>query len=319
MWRRTLVRSVLGWGFVRGPKVSAVLTSVLCSRDFSGSNLVSVRIMKVEQQHFPVRNSDTFAPVNNWLIEENFDMPGEYHMQRDESLTRDRIERSDLPNVLRLYSWSPYAVSIGFQQKMESIDLGACREAGIDVVRRPTGGRAVLHAEELTYAVIMRISPEHGIYAAHNMIVESLLASLGGLGPEFENMNITGHSPNSDFRANYQPGTLTNAACFASSARHEVTYKGRKVIGSAQRRFGDVILQHGSIMLSGEHLRLPDFLTLSEEDRSRMRRLLEHETATLSDVFGRPISPLEAANSVKLQFTHHICKRLNRHELVNIP
>ena len=275
-------------------------------------------MMIIEQQHSLTGNSD------NWLFEEDFNMSGEHHMNRDEALAHERIDQPNiaddarLPNVLRLYSWSPYSVSIGFQQKMESVDLAACREAEIDVVRRPTGGRAVLHAEELTYAVIMRASPEQGIYAAHNMIIEALLASLAGLGPEFENMKITGRSTDSNFRAVYQPGTLTNAACFASSARHEVTYQGRKVIGSAQRRFGDVLLQHGSILLSGEHLRLPDFLTLSVEDRIRMRQILERETATLSDVFGRTIYPEEAANSVKARFTRHIYNLLNHHESIEI-
>src|SRR3989441_13000855 len=97
------------------------------------------------QQSFPVTNSD-------WRIEESFDLPGTYHMARDETLARERVDDPSLPNVLRLYSWQPAAVSIGYQQSMEAVDLIACRNAGIDVVRRPTGGRAVLHANELTYA-----------------------------------------------------------------------------------------------------------------------------------------------------------------------
>ncbi|HWF45133.1 MAG TPA: hypothetical protein VG537_10870 [Candidatus Kapabacteria bacterium] len=258
------------------------------------------------QQHSRPGNSNS-----EWRIEEDFEMPGAHLMHCDEDLALERIAQPDLPNVLRLYSWSPFAVSIGYQQKLESVDLAACKTAGIDVVRRPTGGRAVLHAEELTYAVIMRTPPEQSIYAAHNRIVEALLASLEGLGPEFQNMQITGRSSSANFRSNYQSGTLTNAACFASTARHEVTYMGRKVIGSAQRRFGDVLLQHGSILLSHEHLRLPNLLTLSPDERARMLRLLESETATFSDVFGRCITPLEAANSVKARFIQHICSRLH--------
>jgi lipoate-protein ligase A len=86
---------------------------------------------------------------------------------------------------------------------------------------------------------------------------------------------------------------------------------GKKVIGSAQRRFGDVLLQHGSILLSDEHLRLPELLSLTSDERHRMQQLLERETATLSDVFGRTITPLEAANSVKTRFIHHICSPLH--------
>src|SRR5436190_11303865 len=121
---------------------------------------------------------------SEWVVEEDFDRTGAHHMERDEVLARERVAKPDLPNVLRLYSWKPFAVSIGYQQKMETIDLEACKQAGIDVVRRPTGGRAVLHANELTYAVIMR--SDAGIYKTHNLIVEALLQSLSGLGPEME-------------------------------------------------------------------------------------------------------------------------------------
>ncbi len=106
----------------------------------------------------------------------------------------------------------------------------------------------------------------------------------------------------------YKAGSLTNAACFASSARHEVTYDGKKVIGSAQRRFGNVVLQHGSILLTDDHLRLPDFLALSDDQRTAMASLLRRETATLSDVFGRPITAEEAATSIRERFAHEICE-----------
>ena len=223
-------------------------------------------------------------------------------MERDEFLARERFANPALPNVLRLYTWQPFAVSIGFQQKMESVDLEACRRAGVDVVRRPTGGRAVLHANELTYGVILRAEPGQGIYAVHNLIVEALLASLEGLGSEFEQMEITGRTTAKPFGEIYGAGSLTNEACFASSARHEVTYEGRKVIGSAQRRFGDVVLQHGSILLKNDHLRLAEFLSLPKESRERMRKLLVRETATLSDVFGRSIGAEEAAESIRERF-----------------
>jgi lipoate-protein ligase A len=267
--------------------------------------------MNLEQQHSAPGNSGTLQVVPEWVIEEAFDLPGAYHMARDESLARERIADANLPNVLRLYSWQPFAVSIGFQQQLESVDLDACRRADVDVVRRPTGGRAVLHASELTYAAIIRIEPNQGIYAVHNSIVESLLASMEGLGPEYRTMALTGRSDDRNFQQVYKTGSLTNVACFASTARHEVTYRGKKVIGSAQRRFGDAVLQHGSILLSADHLKLPEFLALSEEQRSAMASLLRRETATLSDVFGRPITPEEAAASIGERFVTQICEHMS--------
>lgn len=236
----------------------------------------------------------------NWRIEFDFDRPGSHHMERDEALAR-----SYRGNVLRLYTWAPPAVSIGYQQKMESIDLDAAARLGVDVVRRPTGGRAVLHWNELTYAVILESDPGEGIYAVHNAIISALLASLAPLGPQHATLTLTTGSADTGFRDVYKPGTLTNAACFASSARHEVTWNGRKVIGSAQRRFGDVVLQHGSILLSNEHLNLPQALAMSPDARLRMNDLLVRETATLTDVFDRQVSPQEVANAIASGFARN--------------
>jgi lipoate-protein ligase A len=233
-----------------------------------------------------------------WLIEEDFEQTGAHHMQRDEALTRERIENPELPSVLRLYSWQPSAVSIGFQQKIESVDLEACSKAGIDVVRRPTGGRAVLHANELTYAVITRASPADGLYAVHNKIVKALLmsiSSLPSLARTQEQLTITP-------RDGASQKTSLPVVCFASAARHEVTWCGKKVIGSAQRRFGEVVLQHGSILLTRDHLQLPELLQLLEIDRSQMRETLERETATLSDVFNRAITITECASAIRTNF-----------------
>src|SRR5687768_11322659 len=91
-----------------------------------------------------------------WVVLEEFDRTGAYHMQRDEELAVALRDRPTLPNVLRLYSWDPATISLGYQQSIEHVDRAACQSHGIDLVRRPTGGRAVLHKNELTYAVIWR-------------------------------------------------------------------------------------------------------------------------------------------------------------------
>jgi lipoate-protein ligase A len=234
----------------------------------------------------------------SWVIEKDFDNTASHQMERDEALAHERIENLEMPNILRLYSWQPFGLSIGYQQKMESIDLDACRRAGVDVVRRPTGGRAVLHANELTYAVIMRVGEKDGIYASHNRIVTMLVEAIRNLGDEGRELEVTPRSDGRNFRAAYTEGTPTNTACFASTARHEVTWRSRKVIGSAQRRFGDVLLQHGSILLADDHLRLPELLAIPDSDRTKMRELHKKETATLSDVFGRKISIQECAEAI---------------------
>jgi lipoate-protein ligase A len=236
--------------------------------------------------------------VSEWQIEEEFDCAGAHHMERDEALARERVVHPALPSVLRLYSWRPAAVSIGYQQKMETIDLEACRARGIEVVRRPTGGRAVLHKEEITYAVITRAAPIDGLYAVHNKIVNALVRSMEHLSSVATSVASLLVTPRS---ALGQKTTLP-VACFASAARHEVTWQGKKVIGSAQRRFGEVVLQHGSILLTKDHLLLPDLLAIPEAERLAMHETLSRETATLSDVFGRVVSIPECAAAIRENF-----------------
>jgi len=235
---------------------------------------------------------------SEWLLEEDFERTGAHHMERDEALARECIENPALPSVLRLYSWQPAAVSIGYQQRIESIDLDACRANGVDVVRRPTGGRAVLHKNELTYAVITRAEPADGLYAVHNRIVKALVLSLSSLPSAAKIPAPLFVTPRS---ATGQKTSLP-IACFASAARHEVTWRGKKVIGSAQRRFGEVVLQHGSILLTEDHLLLPDLLALPEEAHKEMRSTLVRETATLSDVFGRAVSISECGAAIRENF-----------------
>jgi lipoate-protein ligase A len=134
----------------------------------------------------------------DWIVEEAFDRSGPEHMARDEELARALIADPSRPYTLRIYSWNPSAVSLGYQQPMDAVDLNACKKYGVDVVRRPTGGRAVLHANELTYAVIMRF--DGGIYRTHNLIVDALLRSFDTLGAR---LDITSRHSDSNFRSTY--------------------------------------------------------------------------------------------------------------------
>lgn len=232
----------------------------------------------------------------NWLFEEAFDKDAAYQMSRDLECAETVRDNPDTPNVLRLYSWKPYAISLGYQQDEAAIDKDACAKEGVDIIRRPTGGRAVYHSEELTYAVIMRFEPGEGIYAVHNKIAESLLELLQ---PFCDNkLELTSTSKTTPIREAYKPGTLTNIACFTSTARYEITHNGKKVVGSAQRRFGNAVLQHGSILLGDEHLKLPELLNISREEKLEMRSMLEKETATISEICGRSILAKDISESL---------------------
>ncbi|MGD9548444.1 MAG: biotin/lipoate A/B protein ligase family protein [Candidatus Krumholzibacteriia bacterium] len=174
---------------------------------------------------------------------------GAVNMQRDAALLRDHAPGDD--PVLRIYRWSPPAVTIGYNQDEASFDAAAAAAAGFDFVRRPTGGRAILHAEELTYAVVgtspglLFGSSLHDAYMAINRALVAFLAALG-----LEAEVSTGESL----------AEARGLVCFKSAGRHEVRVGGRKVIGSAQRRQRGVFLQHGSILTGPRHRDLVRFL-----------------------------------------------------------
>jgi lipoate-protein ligase A len=150
------------------------------------------------------------------------------------------------PPTLRLYRWSPPALTIGYAQDRDrDVDRDACRARGIAVIRRVTGGRAVLHDAEVTYSVSAPAGLPgfgSGLDEAYRMIAAGLVAGLRLLGVRAE---VAAPGPRDASRPPRQ------AACFATTARHEIAVDGRKLIGSAQRREGGAFLQHGSILLDG--------------------------------------------------------------------
>lgn len=142
--------------------------------------------------------------------------------------------------VLRFYGWDPPGLSLGrFQRRLEGIDLEACRAAGIPLVRRPTGGRAVLHHRELTYSIASRFEGPFaagGILETYSRIADALAAGLALLGV------TVGRA------AGRASGRRDSPNCFSDASPRELTWRGRKLCGSAQRRERGGFLQHGSLL-----------------------------------------------------------------------
>jgi len=181
---------------------------------------------------------------------------------------------------LRLYRWSPPCLSLGRNEPAQArYDRLAITRLGLDVVRRPTGGRAVWHEHEVTYAVSAPITAFGSLRESYHRIHERLAAALRSLGVEAV---IASERP-----AVRQPDSP--AACFASAVGGEVLAAGCKVIGSAQVRCGGAFLQHGSILLDG-----------SQEVIRAISRQPSHAGGgtTLSAVLGRPVSFGEVAAAV---------------------
>jgi lipoyl(octanoyl) transferase len=196
--------------------------------------------------------------------------------------------------MLRVYNWNPWCVSLGRFQKIEEIDHARVQAAGYDIVRRPTGGRAILHAEELTYCLVMP-SGGRGIMEVYRYISEALTAGLRLLVPE-----IGIARTQADFQKLYrEPGSIP---CFSSSARYEIEFSGRKLVGSAQRRIGSAVLQHGSILIGAAHLGLADLLDVDDNVREQLRHDMRAHTTTLEEILGRPVHRDEVRDAIKEGF-----------------
>lgn len=235
------------------------------------------------------------------------------NMERDESLVRTLAQGSA---IIRLYSWKPHAISLGYSQPMDQVDQAKAFRAGIEVVRRPTGGRAVLHSDELTYSTVFRVAQGVPIGLLHDHIVGLLVGGLKLLGPEADQISITTPDSHSTREA-YRGRGPAKVSCFASTSRHEATHHNKKFIGSAQRRFGDVVLQHGSILLSDDHIRIADFLVGDDPARQEMRTLLSEQTTSLSSMFGRRITPEMAASALAQHLSNAIPSEV-KHESVHV-
>ena len=230
--------------------------------------------------------------MGTWRLLNTGRASGPFNMAVDDALV-EGVAAGEIGPVLRLFGWNPPAVSFGYgQNPRREVDLERCRRAGVDLVRRPTGGRAVLHWEELTYSVSCRQDdPELGgrIDETYRLIGQCLVEGLRLFGVEtsLERVNA---------RAVRVRGEAVTAPCFSSAARWEVKCRGRKLIGSAQRRVDGAILQHGSLLTGPAHLRLLDLLTpIPAPLQEEWRRQLEQESIHLGECTDRELDIKELA------------------------
>jgi lipoate-protein ligase A len=232
----------------------------------------------------------------NWRFINTGFRRGKFNMEYDEFLASRLIEGVGFP-TLRVYGWNPPAISLGYNQREEDIDIKLCENEGIDVVRRPTGGRAILHWNELTYSVTM-YADEISVAAIYEKISRALVAGIRSLGIDAE---LEKSQPN--FQSLYKDAA--SIPCFSSSARYEIQYHGKKLVGSAQRRYTqtggkEVVLQHGSILLGPEHKWLVDFLSeKNPEIVTTMKKSLEEKTTDIKTILGKEISFDETAAAIK--------------------
>lgn len=229
-----------------------------------------------------------------WRLLDTGWQDGATNMAIDEAIMRG-VACGESPPTLRFYGWDPPCLSLGYAQKWSVVDAAACQANGWGMVRRPTGGRAILHIDELTYSVCVRDDDPRvhgGLLASYRRLSDALAAGLERLGLQPQ-------------RA--QPGGANGSveegpACFDNPSNFEITAGARKLVGSAQARKHGVVLQHGTLPLYGDITRIAAALTANEEKRELIcQRLLESAT-TLEAVAGRRIPYTEAAQHLAAGF-----------------
>jgi len=228
-----------------------------------------------------------------------------WNMALDDALLHLRQRGALAGTWVRLFGWSPPAVSIGrLQSPAAELDLPALAEAGIPVVRRSTGGKAVYHADELTYSLVGGVpDPTWGanLHETYRRVTAVLADALLRLGVP------TQLAPRR--RAASAASGGLEGACFAVVYGHELVHAGRKICGSAQRRLTRAFLQHGSLLLGPEQSRMALFLRSNRgagEDgdrehggREALAARLRAETVDVATAVGRPVKPDELAAAVR--------------------
>jgi lipoate-protein ligase A len=227
--------------------------------------------------------------MDSWRLFLDPPRDGAYNMAVDEALLEETAAGRSLP-TLRLYAWDPPTLSLGFAQPAADADRAALKKLGWALVRRPTGGRAILHTDELTYSIT---APEShplmrgGVPESYRRLSLGLLAGLRLLG--------------ADVRADSggRPRAAGNPVCFEIPSQYEISAGWRKLIGSAQARRLGGVLQHGALPLRGDLARILQVLAKSDVTPERIRR----RAATLGELLGREVLWEEAAEAVARGFT----------------
>ncbi len=237
--------------------------------------------------------------------------PGAWNMAVDEAIL-EAVGREEALPTLRLYRWEPACLSLGYAQGVGDVDEEHLARLAWHLVRRPTGGRAILHADELTYAVMAPLSEPrvHGnVLESYRRLAEALLKSLQLLGLD---ARADGQYP---LPANSSP---KGAVCFEVPSNYEITAGGKKLIGSAQARRKEGVLQHGSLPLTGDLSRIVQALIFADPAAraEAAARLLDRAT-TVEAASGKLISWGTAAQALIDGFGQTLRLELRREELTS--
>jgi lipoate-protein ligase A len=260
--------------------------------------------------------------VSAWRLLLSEPADGPLNMAIDEAILLAVAQGRSLP-TLRFYRWAPPCLSLGYAQPVADADFARLAALSFDCVRRPTGGKAILHADELTYSInAPQTDPRMGggIVESYRRLSEGLLRGLTLLGAVARNdKTFTTESTESaekDKRENSVDSVLSavknNPVCFITPSNYEITANGKKLIGSAQSRKQGMVLQHGSLPLAGDIARICEALAFPDEAaRAEARRRVRERATTLEAALGRAVSWQAAAEAMTLGFAEVLALELH--------
>jgi len=255
-----------------------------------------------------------------WRLIKNNYHTGFMNMAIDEAIMIGHREGL-VPPTIRFYQWSPPAVSLGyFQDLKKEIDVDICQDMGIDIVRRPTGGKAVLHDKELTYSFIIRENHplvNDSILETYKKISGGMIRGLSYLGIKAElvplreklksNPLLKGEKseiPHSDFKS----------ICFSVPSQYEVQVEGKKIVGSAQVRKREIVLQHGSLLIELEKDKLFSVFNFpSAQIRERLK--IRFKATSLEEILKRKINFSELSEILPRGFEEEFGVKLTEGKL----
>lgn len=232
--------------------------------------------------------------MRQWHLIIDHPTNGPRNMAVDEMILQ-AVGAGTLPPVLRFYGWAPMCLSLGYGQTAKDADTQRIHARGWDIVRRVTGGKAILHGDELTYSLALPVDhplATGGIVESYRRISRALLRGLSLLGLRTHADQKTGDV------------STTGPVCFEVPSHYEiVTGDGRKLIGSAQVRRKTALMQHGTLPLHGDIGRIVDALAFeSDYAREEARGQVRGRATTLLDAMGKLVSREQVIEAMKHGF-----------------
>lgn len=245
-----------------------------------------------------------------WQLIDDEASTGHHNMEFDIHLAK-KCKENEI--YFRMYQWQPYTISLGANQRFEDIDFAKTTRDGIDVVKRPTGGRAIFHSEEITYSVVFPLSFGLSPKEIYKSVSEALIKGLRLYDEKLYETMLESTQPNFPEILKTNSGSI----CFASTAKNEVKYSGKKLIGSAQKKLKNVVLQHGSILCGTKHRELINYLKLSDQEKENLSEEISRKTIEIESILNEKVDYKRLRNCLTLGFEEHFDIKFEKETVIS--